>query len=181
MDTITQPSSSKSAFQYGILFGAIMVLEFVIGYVLKIDPQTNKGYGIAINLLNFFALPILFITLGINDFKKTNSGFISLGQSLKIGVLICVVAALIYGIFYSIFYYTFPEYFEEILRTTRRVILEKNSQMPAEQMEMALDMTKKFMAPLLAVPFTILMYAFIGLLYSLICGLIMRKEPNHSV
>ena len=44
-------SPAKSGLVYGLLFGGIMVLEFVISYVMNIDPQTNKAYGIIINVL----------------------------------------------------------------------------------------------------------------------------------
>ena len=54
-------SPAKSALLYGMLFGVLMILEFVIGYVMSVDPQTNRGYGITINVLNFFILPGLFI------------------------------------------------------------------------------------------------------------------------
>ena len=93
MDKTTSPA--QSSLIYGLFFGSIMILEFVIGYVLNIDPQTNKGYGIGINVLNFLVLPLTFIYLGCSNFKmKLNLGFISFGECLKIGVTICVIAAL---------------------------------------------------------------------------------------
>ena len=76
MSEITSPA--KSAVQYGVFFGVIMVLEFVILYIIGIDTITNPAVGIVINLLNFFVLPILFITLACNNFKKNiNNGVIS--------------------------------------------------------------------------------------------------------
>ena len=100
----TKISPSKSAMQYGVFFGLIMILELVISYVFNIDATTNKSYGIIINFLNFLILPILFIYLGCVNYRdKINNGYISFGECLKIGVLICVLAALVYGIFGAIF------------------------------------------------------------------------------
>lgn len=170
-------SPSKSAIQFGVLFGIVMILELVISYVFNISPANNKGYGISINILNFFILPIALIFVGCNNYKnKINSGFISFSESLKIGVTICVIAALLYSIFSVVFNMIFPEYVQEILNQTKQAILQQNPDMPKEQLEMALSWTEKLMKPVFVVPITIIMYAFIGLIYSLIIGAIVKKE-----
>ena len=174
-------SPAKSALLYGMLFGVIMILEFVIGYVLDIDPQTNKAYGISINVFNFLILPGLFIYTGCNNFKiKLNSGFISFGQCLKIGVTICILAALIYSIFTSIFNVLFPEYFSHMFDKMRTIMAEKSPQLTSEQIDMAISFSKKFLNPAIAIPTTVVMYAFLGLIFSLIIGAIVKKDPNQS-
>jgi hypothetical protein len=174
-------SPAKSSLIYGLLFGVIMILEFVIGYVMNIDPQTNQGYGIAINVLNFLLLPSIFIYLGCTNYKtKLNSGFITFGECLKIGVTICVIAGLISALFSSVFGVIFPEYFEEMYRKVSRMMMEKNPQMTKEQLDMAISMMKKFSNPAIAIPASIAIYAFIGLIYSLIVGAIVKKDPNQS-
>jgi len=174
-------SPAKSGLLFGLLFGVIMILEFVIGYVMNIDPQTNRGYGITINVLNFLLLPLIFIYLGCDNYKmKLNSGFVSFGQCLKIGVTICVIAGLIYSIFSSVFGMIFPEYFEEMFRKMRIVMTEKSPQMTSEQVDMAISFSKKFMNPVIAIPSTVVMFSFIGLIYSLIIGAIVKKDANKS-
>jgi hypothetical protein len=174
-------SPAKSALLYGMLYGVIMILEFVIGYVLDIDPQTNKAYGISINVFNFLILPGLFIYIGCNNFKmKLNSGFISFGQCLKIGVTICMFSALIYSIFTSIFNMLFPEYFIHMFDKMRIIMAQKSPQLTSEQIDMAISFSKKFLNPAIAIPSTIVMYAFVGLIFSLIIGAIVKKDPNQS-
>jgi hypothetical protein len=95
MNEIATPSANKPAIQFGILFGVLMVLEFVIGYTMDIDPATNPTFGWTINILNYFVFPLIFIWMGCNAFKKSNNGFATFGQCIKIGVVICVIAALI--------------------------------------------------------------------------------------
>jgi hypothetical protein len=179
MENTTSPA--KSGLQYAYLFGIIMILQFVVGYVLKIDPQTNKGYGIAINVLNYFILPILFIYLACANYKfKINNGFISFGQSLKIGVSLCVVAALIVAVFSAGFNLIFPEYFDEIMRKMRSAMIEQNPNMTSDQVDTTLSFVKKFSNPAIAIPATVAMFAFIGLIYSLIIGAIVKKVPATS-
>ncbi|HPW97310.1 MAG TPA: DUF4199 domain-containing protein [Flavobacterium sp.] len=173
-----QTSPAKSALSYGLFFGLIMGIELILGYVLNIDPQTNSTYGIAINVLNYLALPFIFIYIACNNYKnKLNNGFITFGQCLKIGVLVCVIAALVYGVFYTIFQLFVPEYFNGMLDKMDKILRDKNAEMTQEQIDMAISMTKKFMSPAIAVPITIAIFAFVGLLHSLLVGAIVKKDP----
>ncbi|MGL2966394.1 DUF4199 domain-containing protein [Flavobacterium sp. XGLA_31] len=174
-------SPAKSALQFGVLFGVLMILELVISFATSINPATNKAYGIVINLLNFLIMPAGLILMGCNNFKnKINSGYISLSEALKVGVTICVIAALLYGIFSGVFNMIFPEFVEETLRNAKTAMLQQNPEMPKEQVEIAISFTKKFMNPAIAIPATVIMYAFIGLIYSLIIGAIVKKEAHQS-
>jgi energy-converting hydrogenase Eha subunit A len=174
-------SASKSGLQYALLFGVIMILEFIIGYVMNIDPQTNKVFGVVISVLNYLILPFILIYLACNHYKMNlNSGFISFGQCLKIGVSLCVVAGLIYALFSAAFAMVFPEYFDEIFRKMQSVMLKDNPQLTQEQMDMSISMMKKFSSPVFAIPLTVVMFAFIGLIHSLIVGAIVKKDANQS-
>jgi hypothetical protein len=175
MSEITSPA--KSAVQYGVFFGVIMVLEFVILYIIGIDTITNPAIGIVINLLNFFVLPILFITLACNNFKKNiNNGVISFSQCLKAGVTTAFIAALIYAIFTVIFNLIFPEFTQQMLEKTRTMMTETNPNMSQEQLDMALSWSEKFSSPFIVVPFTLAFYSFVGFIYSLIIGAILKND-----
>lgn len=174
-------SASKSGLQFALLFGVIMILEFIIGYVMNIDPQTNKIYGVTISVLNYFILPFALIYAACNNYKmKLNGGFISFGQCLKIGVSLCVVGGLIYALFAAAFAMAFPEYFDEIFRKMQSIMLKDNPQLTQEQAEMSVSMMKKFSNPVFSIPITIVMFAFIGLVHSLIVGAIVKKDANQS-
>ena len=58
-------------------------------------------------------------------------------------------------------------------------LIDENN-MTEEQVDMAIGVTRKFMSPFIAIPSTIAIYAFIGLLYSLIIGAIVKKDRNQS-
>jgi len=173
-------SPAKSGLQFGLLFGAIMILEFAISYVIGIDKLIGTSFGVVVNLLNYLFLPLLFIFLACNNYKKINNGFVTFSECLKIGISITIIAALIYAIFNLIFNLIFPEFMEQILSITRSEMIKKKPEMTSEQIEMAISMTKKFLNPYIVFPVTIAMYAFIGLIYSLIIGAIVKKDPNQS-
>lgn len=180
MNDITKQSPAKAGLFLGLIFGLIMVFETIIGYVMDINPVAYPTYGLVLNFLNFLILPLIFIYLGCTNFRKLNGGFASFGECLKVGVTICVIAGLVSAVFLVVFNVIFPEYSEELMRKTRDVMLSSNSDMTEEQVEMAIGITRKFMSPFIAVPFTIAVYAFIGLIYSLIIGAIVKKDRNQS-
>lgn len=180
MNETVPVSPAKSAVMFGVLFGVILILEVVLSYVIDIDPVSNPSYGIILNALNLLILPILFIVIACNNYKKLNSGFLSLGEALKIGVTVCLLAALISSIFQSVFYMIFPEYVEEILRKTRQVMLQNSPEMPAEGLETAMTFTRKFMQPAIMIPVAVATYCIIGLIYSLIVGAVTKKEKPQS-
>jgi hypothetical protein len=128
------------------------------------------------NVLNYFLLPILFISLACQQFKKGNGGFASFGQCLKTGVVACVIGALIYGVFYAVFVTIFPDFIPETMEKVRSITLQKSPDMPQKQLDMILSWTEKMMQPLFAVPITLVMYSFLGLIWSLIVGAFVKKD-----
>lgn len=180
MNDITKQSPAKAGLFLGLIFGLIMVLQTIIGYVMDINPVSYPTYGLILNFLNFLILPVILIYLGCTNFKKMNGGFASFGECLKVGVTICVIAGLVAGVFTVIFNAIFPEYVEELMRKTRLIMLSDENNMTEEQVDMAIGVTRKFMSPFIAIPSTIAIYAFIGLLYSLIIGAIVKKDRNQS-
>lgn len=167
---------AKSASSLGILFGAIMILQFVVMYILDPDPLENKWMGITTSTLNFLVLPILFIVLGTTNYKnKINEGFINFSDALKIGVSIMAIAALVYSIFSIIFNLIFPEYLDQTMDKTAAVMRASNPNMTDDQIDMAMSVTRKFSSPWISFPVTMAIYCFLGLLYSLIVGAIVKN------
>jgi hypothetical protein len=167
---------AKSALSLGILFGAIMILQFVVMYILDPDPIENKWMGVTISLLNYLMLPVLFIVLGSINYKnKINEGFINFSDALKIGVSIMAIAALAYSVFYIIFNLIFPEYIDQTMEKTAQVMRATNNNMTDDQIDMAITVTRKFSSPWVLFPVTMAIYCFLGLLYSLIVGAIVKN------
>ena len=61
-------SPGKSAVNFGVTFGIIMILQFVIMYVLDINPQESPTIGALINVLNYLILPFALIYLAANNY-----------------------------------------------------------------------------------------------------------------
>ena len=174
-------SPAKSGILLGVMFGVLMVLEFVIMYVIGMKSLANSSAGIIVDIANYLIFPITFIFIGCNNYKKNiNNGFISFSECLKTGVSITFVAAIIYATFNVIFNFIFPEFVDEMISISKEAMISKNPEMTSEQIEMGLSMVKKFMNPLIVFPFTLAMFSFIGLIYSLIIGAILKTEKPQS-
>ncbi len=170
-------SPAKSGTPYGLLFGVIMILEFVIMYVIGMKSLVNTSVGTIVNIANYLVLPLLFIYLGCTNYKKNiNNGFISFSESLKTGVSITIIAGLTYAFFSVIFNFIFPDFINEMLDITKEQMIKQNPNITSKELEMGLGMVKKFMNPFIVFPVTLVMYALIGLIYSLIIGGIVKNE-----
>lgn len=175
-----KPSLAKSTLPYGIIYGAILLLEFVASYSLGLNSAENKGVGILMGIFNYLILPLLFIFLACNNYKnKINGGYITFGESLKAGVATSVISGLISSIGSSLIYLLIPDAKEQILEQTR-VSLAVQPNMTAESLKMAVEMTEVFMRPYILIPFSILISAIIGLIFSLIIGAIVKKENPYG-
>lgn len=174
-------SPAKSGIQLGVLFGVIMILEFVIMYIIGMESLIDSPVGLTVNLLNFIGFPFLFIILACNNYKKNlNNGFVSFSECLKIGVTLMFIAGLIYAIFNIIFNLIFPEFIEEMMSILKSQTIKKSPELTPEQLEMALSMQRKFLSPGISGAFTVAMYSFFGLIYSLIIGAIVKKDQPQS-
>lgn len=170
----------KVGLTYGAVFGVLLIVEYVVTYALDINPQEGGTIPTLNALLNYLILPFLFTFLACNQYKKLTGGYISFGQALKTGVIVCIIAALVLGIFNIIFNLIFPEVQAEMLVKAKEAMLKQNPNMTSEEMAIGVQMAEFFMKPYVLLPMSILMYAFIGLINSLIVGAIVKKENPYA-
>ena len=169
-------TSKKPGLDYGIYYGLAIIISFVIIYALDIDPIENPLVGTISSICSYLLFPVTFIALALQAFKKNNNGFISFGEAIKTGVTVTFVGAVIFSVFSLIFNMIFPEYMDEILNQTRRLMIKQNPNMTSDQLDSAVKMTKKFTSPEFSIPISIVIFSFIGLIYSLIIGAIVKKD-----
>ena len=171
METTTTPRSQMSvAFRYAIICALITIIYFIILWLLKLE--SNKAAGWVSYLI---LIAVMFI--GIKDYRdKDNGGFIQYGKALSTGVLIAIFTGIIYAVFIFIFVsFIDPQFIQNILDTARQSMVEKGTASD-EQIEMAMKYTKMFTTPPMIALFSILGYAFMGLIISLIESAILKKD-----
>jgi uncharacterized membrane protein YeaQ/YmgE (transglycosylase-associated protein family) len=165
-------SVKKIAMPYGLILALATIVLSVIVYVMGMTYDQPWWQS----LLNF-VLMVTCIVYGLKAYKNGNGGFLSLGEALKTGLAIALIA----GIVGSIFSYLFvtviePDFAVNMLEATREKMIEQNPEMTEEQMTVTLDITEKMMSPGILVAFGIIASLFFGFIISLIAGLVMKQN-----
>ena len=171
-----KPQARKTILNYGLILGVVSILIGVVMYVT--DMYIEKSWlGTVISIL----LTVVIIGYGINEFKKHNAGYLTLGQALKVGVGIALVGGII-GVIYQLIFVNFiePDFVENMMQLQFDKMIEQNPDMTQEQIDMSMEMGRKFSSPWITSAIAIIGSLFIGLVISLIIGLVMKKESDHA-
>ncbi|QIE60754.1 DUF4199 domain-containing protein [Rasiella rasia] len=169
-------SVKKVALPYGAILGLLTVMLSVIVYVMDLTYEQPWWQG-AIG----FGIMILCIIYGIKSFKADNSGFLSLGEAIKVGLAISLIAA-IFGVIFNLLFMTViePDFMTNMLAVTEDNMLEQNPNMTQDQIDMAMGISETMMSPGIISAISIIMTLFFGFIISLITGLVMKvNRPAH--
>ncbi|MCT8341038.1 DUF4199 domain-containing protein [Flavobacteriaceae bacterium TK19130] len=165
-------SVKKIALNYGLILALGTIGVSVIVYVLDMHLDQSPWQSLA----NFLIM-LACIVLGLKAFKHEGDGFMSLGDALKTGLAISLVAGLIGSIFTYIFVTVIePDFVTQMLDVTREKMIEDNPNMTQEQTDMAMEMTSKFMSPWIMFAMGLIASLFFGFIISLVAGLIMKQN-----
>ena len=168
-----QNSSIKSIIiSYGIILGSISIAFQLMLFFLDMHYKNDSTAGIVSLVI---MIGIIFYSL--TQFRKSNEGFISLSDSLKIGMGTSLVSALI-GIVYSQILINFidPDTLTKSLELSMETIRIQNPEMPQEALETARSIQEKMSSPIILSAVQIIFALFFGFIISLIAGLIVKKS-----
>ncbi|MBW2938135.1 DUF4199 domain-containing protein [Aureisphaera sp. CAU 1614] len=165
-------SLKKIALNYGLLLGLASIALSVITYVMGVHLE-RPWWASVIGIIIMAAL----IVYGLKAFKQDNEGFLSLGEAIKVGLAISVIAGILGAVYNYVFVTVIePDFVAQMMEITREQMIEQNPTMTEEQMEMGLSITEKFMSPGIMSAMAIIFTLFLGFIISLISGLIMKQN-----
>ena len=166
-----KPTIGKFAMNYGVILGVVMIVIGVISYVTGMALEGKQWP----QWLYYIIFPVV-IFYAISQFKKQNANVLSLGQAIKIGLVIGAISAVVYIIYGLIFNYIIdPEFMGQMKEAVRDGLLETPN-MTQEMVDQQMKVVEMFMNPLIGSALWIGLSLFFGLIYSLIGGLVMKKE-----
>ncbi len=166
-----KPTVGKFATNYGVILGVIMILIAVIMYVTGMSLRAEQWP----QYLYYIIFPIV-IFYAISQFKKQNANVLSLGEAIKLGLAIGAISAIVYIIYGLIFNYVIdPEFMGQVKEVVRDKMLEAPNA-TQEIVDQQMKFVEMFMNPLVGSALWIGLSLFFGLVYSLIGGLVMKKE-----
>ncbi|MFC4721273.1 DUF4199 domain-containing protein [Geojedonia litorea] len=166
-----KPTVGKFAMNYGIILGVIMILISVIMYVTGMSLEGVQWP----QFLYYIIFPVV-IFYAIGQYKKQNANVLSLGEALKTGVAIAAISAVVYVIYGLIFNYIIdPEFMGQMKDVVRDKMLEAPNA-TQDMVDQQMKVVEMFMNPAIGSAIWIGASMLFGLIYSLIAGLVMKKE-----
>ena len=162
----------KFAINNGLLLGLLSIVLGVIFYVLDMHLERNW-----ISSILSLALTTGVIIYAFKQYKGANEGFMTLGQAIKLGLGIALIAGIIGVIFnYLLMNVIEPDMINQIMEKQQEAMIESNPNMTDQQLEAASEMTAKFMTPGMMAAFGLIGSLFFGFIISLITGLVMKRD-----
>lgn len=168
-----QPSKFKSALNFGTILGLVLMLISLLIFVFELYDQSKW--------LNWVGTAILVagIVIGTKKFRDNEcGGFISYGSALGYGTMVALFA----GIITSFFTYIYLGFIDDGFVQHSLMVAEDdmyNQGMPEEQIQMAMEYTKKFMSPGVLATFGVLANVFLGFIVSLIAAAFLKNEAEN--
>lgn len=167
-------SAKQVMINYGGILGLTTILISVSIYAMgKIyDPHWSVG-------MIRFAIMITIISFGIKKVKESNENVLSLGEALKTGLGIALIAGLV-SVVYTYIFTTIiePDYFTTLAQIEEQKWLDAN--LSEKEIEDASAMMKKMSGSMISSAISIVSSLFFGFIISLFAGLIM-KQTNQEI
>ena len=169
-----QTSSKSFMVNNGVILGIISVLFSLILYATGNHLPPHWSASVASLIVT-----IACIVLATKQFKAANSGFLSWGQGVKIGVGVAIVGGLIVVIYNYLFAnFIEPDYMAQIMEIQSQTYLDGG--MTEEQIEAANEMTASFSSPGIMAAVGIVTSAIFGFIIAAITSAIMKKSEEET-
>ncbi len=169
-----QATVKQVAIKWGLILGITSIVLFLSIYFGGLMGESWTGWFGPI-------ISIIVMYLAHKEFKDQGNGFMSYGQGLGLGTLMSAISGVISSIF-SYIYIKFinPEYLVELLDISRAQM--EDSGQGEDQVEVAMEMTEKFMTAEITAGIGLLGAIFIGFIIALIVSAITKNnDPSLEV
>ena len=165
----------RSAISNGIYFGSITGAALIVFSLIMflLDLYLNK----TVSWLSYLILAGGMF-YGTFDYRKNyTNGFMTYGKAFSS----CFWIGLFGGVLISVYMFVFarfihPGFVNEILEKARENMVNSSQQMTEEQIDTALEYTRKFTTPVMMVVWSLVMYAASSAIIALILAFFLKKE-----
>jgi|TARA_Y100000996_G_scaffold151362_1_gene116629 hypothetical protein len=164
--------TSTYALNFGTLIGIVTVVFNLMLFFLDAHYQGEPLSWIVPVLIS-----VGLINYGIFQYRKDNNGYVSISESLKVGVGAALMAGII-GTLYGLLLTEFldPQFMDKTLEIAKQKMLEGNKELSIEDANNAIEVSKNFTTIPIRIAGGLLSSIFSGFFISLIGGLILKKS-----
>jgi len=166
----TTPKLGTYNYRFGLIAAGIGVVFSLMLYFM--DMIYNQSPIIqAINIL----IPSSLAVIAIFSFKKDNGGFLTIKQSIKMGVGVFLVAGIIGLLYFTIFINTIEtDFISNTAQMQADALREARPEMEESMIQMQQENTEKFFY--VGFPVILIFNLLIGLIVGLVTGLFTKKS-----
>jgi hypothetical protein len=161
----------KSGLTHGLITGLALIIYSVLLFVLELNLKSGLNY-----------LAYLIIIAGFIYGTKTYrdnalNGSITYSKALGYSTVILLVAAILSTIYNYVFFTIIdPDIVDKILAVSEEKMLSRG--MSDEQIEMGIEMSKKFMSPVLMTIMGFIWTMIFGFILALITSAFIKKDDD---
>lgn len=168
----TQPSTGKYSLNYGLLLGAVGVAFSLMLFFVDAHTNTRNPVVTVVNIV----LSVAVIFWGILSYKKANGGYLKIGEALKMGAGISLIAGVIQVLYTLLLVNVLdPEYVSKVMDLQMAEAVEQGT-MTSDQIQQAKEMGMKFFW--FGYPLMLIVSVVFGLIIGLVGGLIFKKSAD---
>ena len=137
------PSLQSTILQYGVLLGIVSVVFGLMLYFLDMHYTQESAVGIV-----SIVITVAVICVAQYNFRNDNSGFLSFGEALKVGMGVALVSGVI-SVLYQILLVTVidPDTVTKMMEVAQNKLIDQNPEMSQEQLDQIMGMQKKIHHP----------------------------------
>ena len=158
---------------FGLITGAGLIVFSLIMFLL--DLYLNR----AVSSIAYVVLVAGMIWGTLDYRKKHSNGFLTYGKAFGSCFWIGLFGGIVSSIYFFIFiHFIHPGFINELLDQMRASMLEANPNMSDEQIEQAVEMSSKFMSPVMMTLWGFVTYAVISAVLGLILAIFLKKEDK---
>jgi hypothetical protein len=165
----TKPNQGGIAFKWALIN---VIASIVITYVFQLLGTDISAPSRYLAYIPFIA----FLCLAQMEYRGKLSGFMTYGQGFVEGLLYGVFSGLMMAVFIYVYYsFLYPAAIDQIVASARDSMVAKGT--PSDQMDTALDVTRKYGAIFGAVG-ALFVTPIFAMIVALITAAIYKKEPT---
>jgi hypothetical protein len=174
MEEVTKPlvksNPTKVATKWALINALTAIIITYAFELLNIDPNSSLKYLAYIPF-------IVFLFLTQREFKEQIGGFMTFGEGFSAGFRYALFTGLVMALFIYLYCAVLsPAFFDKTIELSR-VKMEEQGKMSSEQIDKAMEISKKW-GPLFAAFGTAVIYPIFGAIIGLIGAAIFKKERS---
>ena len=167
------PSIWKSALTSGLYLGLVVILYNIILYVTGLSFNMSFGYAA-------YVILIVGIILAQLAYKKLQGNVLTYGQGVGVALIAMISTSVLSAIYtYLIYAVIDPDFYQQFLlfmeETTTTKLMDRG--MSEDQIQISLDMQKKFQSPGMLAGSAVIGGVIAGLIIGLITSIFIKKNP----